>query len=1336
MSDFAQISLHVFERNREDGSQRRYEMRLLERDSAGASLPFDIEGGVTVEHGSNSHVLTDTLKPTKVQFRIKTTTNLAEKLRTAESRQYRLDIREVEANEIVFEGYVKPDFPRYDIFKKAETVEVTATGELGSLDAYNATGTLKTLYTAIHQINTEVELERQTDFYMRTRYTGQSLSDPIPQRIWLSELGKLGEDEGSRDNAVRQIAQEFNFQIFQHKGRLVVADAFERIRNATAVNRYQAGTSHGTENLLITLDKDNVVRKVADADRGPTGKRAERVGRVVQQRRLPEREESSFTPPQMPTPLNLIELEYDGVAVGGDIVRLNGISGTVEIAPPFQPEPHINTLQVRFDMLQFAFESDITGQTIYYDFISREWADQEAWGSNILQFFSKQSWEPGESRYPQILWFFQGFDLPEIPEGEMGRLTIRLRKEFEITSPPGTTMNSGFMDMRLTDFSVDVTFNDRPDDLFKQVIATNPTGITQVYPMFESDFDAYSGLKGTMFTGPDLMNLEMAASQWIDEETQELISFLALSARRKAHLMLGAADRVHVIVRDTTPVSLLNVIDFEGKRYLPVCIRHHLFTGYQEIWMRPAPGLEADFLSRYTYNPEELPGPAGRGTSRGWVTNQIINSMNSPLAAGAIARTVQPVGAGLVQNILIDRENILAEGDRIMIVDRFTLNRFNFTVTGQIGQNVTVEPQSIASPIPTGGYVFADQEALATGVLQSKFAFQIFARMNGVGVLVEDVDGLVTSLPVNLYTQVREGQIFGIPVIEREDPWYVQVAREASYVEEAKQLFNSGLQQLPVKPVTLTAPAESPLIISGIQLQSYFHVDPGGLYGKVTREMKAEALGTLAEDRSGQITSVALKEIPADTELAAGQELRIINREGRNERLITDGAQSLQAGTGTVNVEQVTLVQEYLADHSYVREPSYTLTGRLSITSGLTLLNQQAITDNNTAIAGLVLNVQDLESASATLFASVQSNTGDIGTLFGNVTTLTNAQVQLQADLNSAQASITASIDRIENIEDDGRAIIRSNSAPSQRPSGEPLQNGDIWIRGNLNNDARVRVGSSWVPFDGEVKSTVAGLVTQVGDFDPEDLEALQDAFGDLVDDIQAQAVLFVNDQGNIASINLVTGSTGSAIDISADQVKINGVIFEDSNGIIRSSNFSSGVAGWRIRGNGNAEFNNITVRGTLSVVELEVEMEVQGAIYLPDKSAPDIKISADNGIRIRGSTTSVESRRINFTDPDNFDDIIAGIDHSNNELFLFSDLALSLSVGNLFNGAFVRLLPSNLNISTSGTRDLVLSTGGGSGELQIIVNPTEGMNISGLPTSNPGGSNNIWRDGTTLRIT
>jgi hypothetical protein len=71
---------------------------------------------------------------------------------------------------------------------------------------------------------------------------------------------------------------------------------------------------------------------------------------------------------------------------------------------------------------------------------------------------------------------------------------------------------------------------------------------------------------------------------------------------------------------------------------------------------------------------------------------------------------------------------------------------------------------------------------------------------------------------------------------------------------------------------------------------------------------------------------------------------------------------------------------------------------------------------------------------------------------------------------------------------------------------------------------------------------------------------------------------------------------------------------------IIKSGNYDSGVAGWQIKANGDAEFNNVTVRGTIgtSSIGSGYTVTVNGAMQ-----SPDFATSPAAGWKLSGSAAT-----------------------------------------------------------------------------------------------------------------
>jgi hypothetical protein len=88
---------------------------------------------------------------------------------------------------------------------------------------------------------------------------------------------------------------------------------------------------------------------------------------------------------------------------------------------------------------------------------------------------------------------------------------------------------------------------------------------------------------------------------------------------------------------------------------------------------------------------------------------------------------------------------------------------------------------------------------------------------------------------------------------------------------------------------------------------------------------------------------------------------------------------------------------------------------------------------------------------------------------------------------------------------------------------------------------------------------------------------------------------------GEVTSLALVRldadVATGSAVTIQGDLVAINDIQITRgvgaAAGVIQTSNFVAGTSGWRIKGDGDAEFNDVTVRGEIVATSGSIEGEL-----------------------------------------------------------------------------------------------------------------------------------------------
>lgn len=113
------------------------------------------------------------------------------------------------------------------------------------------------------------------------------------------------------------------------------------------------------------------------------------------------------------------------------------------------------------------------------------------------------------------------------------------------------------------------------------------------------------------------------------------------------------------------------------------------------------------------------------------------------------------------------------------------------------------------------------------------------------------------------------------------------------------------------------------------------------------------------------------------------------------------------------------------------------------------------------------------------------------------------------------------------------------------------------FIGTDINRDRAIRQESNRIAFEELIKRVVNSSVLE-----PAGIRLEPGAFN-----------------GNIIRANTITANEISANTITADELVSNIILV---NNIIQSNNYSSGSSGWIISNTGSAEFNNVTVRGTV----------------------------------------------------------------------------------------------------------------------------------------------------------
>lgn len=107
-----------------------------------------------------------------------------------------------------------------------------------------------------------------------------------------------------------------------------------------------------------------------------------------------------------------------------------------------------------------------------------------------------------------------------------------------------------------------------------------------------------------------------------------------------------------------------------------------------------------------------------------------------------------------------------------------------------------------------------------------------------------------------------------------------------------------------------------------------------------------------------------------------------------------------------------------------------------------------------------------------------------------------------------------------------------------------------------------------------------------------------------------------------------------------------------NSSSIIKSSNYSAGSAGWQIRGDGEAEFQNVTVRGTINASDITT-----GSLSVARITSGDI---SDNFNGELGSTPISVSASGSYSNTINTFTPTSGMQSAKPNSFCFIDLVLS----------------------------------------------------------------------------
>lgn len=490
---------------------------------------------------------------------------------------------------------------------------------------------------------------------------------------------------------------------------------------------------------------------------------------------------------------------------------------------------------------------------------------------------------------------------------------------------------------------------------------------------------------------------------------------------------------------------------------------------------------------------------------------------------------------------------------------------------------------------------------------------------DAVGEITSALSGMYSSDPDHIPVEVYSGK-----AIQSGKDYYIYNLRKKRPISfTALEDLEVGKYNLDIQEQRIVAPSGSKIYkeegqketerLIQVEQQTATESARASLSLSVKNERQGTSLGVTSNQVSGTVTSIDLESIPFEVKVEDGDRLTILSTddsdEGNNEEIVVNGDQTLSAGTATLQINSIALSNTYPAG-SAVFEPAVGLTSRITLVSEVT-------TSNSSSIASLETDVSALES---TLVLKAEVTSGEITKL---------AFIQLDASIAGGSA-ITLAADQIKISGDttfvsgydpsDTRATIKQATAPTARPSGDPLQVGDIWLDTDDGNKPYSWNGSSFDPdytnIDGGniTTGTIAAARITIGagstfnqGYDPSDGRVVirQNAepsarpsgdplkSGDVwIDTNDGDKPYTYNGSSFIAAYTVIDGGNITTGTVTAAQIDVDDLFAEDitigTNGVIHA-NFdgtissgaitADGTTGWAVDYTGYAVFNDITIR-------------------------------------------------------------------------------------------------------------------------------------------------------------
>lgn len=112
-----------------------------------------------------------------------------------------------------------------------------------------------------------------------------------------------------------------------------------------------------------------------------------------------------------------------------------------------------------------------------------------------------------------------------------------------------------------------------------------------------------------------------------------------------------------------------------------------------------------------------------------------------------------------------------------------------------------------------------------------------------------------------------------------------------------------------------------------------------------------------------------------------------------------------------------------------------------------------------------------------------------------------------------------------------------------------------------------------------------------------------------------------------------------SASKITSGTITAETIVLDGASGVLQSSNYVAGTSGWRILGDGSAEFNNVTVRGTIHAtagtiggLTITNDITLAGGVLYNKASNPRVRLDSNGFSVLNGAGTAVGSLTFDTT--------------------------------------------------------------------------------------------------------